>query len=158
MVSQYRRTTFPGGFGKGMICGVRRKYQAALGAMAPGRCGRSRHYGAAACSRGSALSSPPKHGPGETGFAQVRRRRRGIDGRMCVDYAACGIGGAMPNPGLCRIDNVAAPPVRVGHCAMRHSLDLARPAIREVGPDATGPRLSKHDRAPMVKTPVGSPL
>jgi hypothetical protein len=43
-------------------------------------------------------------------------------------------GAAMPNPGLCRIDNVAATPVRIGHCAMRHSF-FTMPDLR-VGTDA----------------------
>ena len=35
-------------------------------------------------------------------------RQRGIAGRRCADYAACGIVAAMPNPGLCRIETKEA--------------------------------------------------
>src|SRR6267143_1578131 len=68
------------------------------------QCGHSRRTGYVACSPGSVLWSERKHGQGETEFAPVHLLRYGKALRMFSSYAACGIGDAMPSPGLCRVD------------------------------------------------------
>jgi hypothetical protein len=67
------------------------------------RCDRLRLIESSACSRDSVPWSEPKHVLRGTESVLTRLQRRGRAGHKFDAYAACGIGVAMPSPGLCRM-------------------------------------------------------
>jgi hypothetical protein len=64
---------------------------------------RSRLGSVSACNPDTAPLSEPIRVLAEIESGQVLRLRDGTAGHRCVAHAACGIGGAMPHPGLCRM-------------------------------------------------------
>src|SRR5689334_7755219 len=85
----------------------------------------------------------------------VRRQRRDIGERNFAAYAECGIGVAMPYPGLCRIDNLSSMPTWGWRRAMRHSPDQAdSSSSEEERPDPRGSLSRSMER--IIETLSGS--